>query len=84
MALPKRVQDTLNHLLQQRELMDRYRALCKKGDELQVDLIEGMWPDYHHDIEVIRALEVEMLKFNKDLSEKEVMAVFSALRASLR
>lgn len=84
MTLPKRVQDTLDHLLQQRELMDKYRALGKKAEELQVDLIEGMWPDYHEDIKVICALAAEMLKFNKhDLPEKETMAIFAALKSAV-
>jgi hypothetical protein len=80
-SLPTRLHATLDHILGQDQLIERYRALCAKGRDLQVDLIEGIWPDpdYYTGLEVIHALQREMIGFDKDLSEREMMTVFHEL-----
>jgi hypothetical protein len=70
-------------VLLQAQLITDFRYLVEKGRRLDIEFLEGDWPDFYNDRQKLNNITLYMLSLEPDLTPDDILKVYTLLRASL-
>lgn len=69
-----------DRILQLDDVCEKYVQIVEKGKQLDIEFLEGSWPDYDKDVETLNWINRQVRNIDPTVTGNEMVKIFALVR----